>query len=411
VLAPTKSAEFSDGTNLAKKAQNSREMSSIQKFEIFAVDLPFHKAFKHAAAERASSYSLFIKCATDEGHLGYGECLPREYVTGESRDSAFKLLRCKLLPNLLGMQFNSLQQVKSFLAECDGKAPKNWVNANEPQTAAWCAVDLALLDCFGRAFQEPVRLGALSSFPDNVKYSPVLSAESGFDFLKTLVKIRLYGFRQVKLKLGGENDLRLARLARRVLGRHINMRADANMAWSVEGALNAMRDLSGCGIRCFEQPIASGNVAGLARLVKQSGVGVMVDEGLSDRASLRKLIKERACTAVNVRISKCGGLMASLTRCREALDAGLAVQIGCQVGESSLLSAAHLVLVTAVQRVSYAEGCFGYHLLREDPAEPVLQFGYGGRPPASPAGFGLGVTMNEAVLKRWTVQQAIVEKA
>jgi len=102
--------------------------------------------------------------------------------------------------------------------------------------------------------------------------------------------------------------------------------------------------------------------------------------------------------------------MASLARCREALNAGLAVQIGCQVGESSLLSAAHLVLVTAVQRITYAEGCFGYHLLREDPAEPVLQFRYGGRPPATPVGFGLGVTLNEAILKRWTVQEAIVEK-
>jgi L-Ala-D/L-Glu epimerase len=396
---------------MALASRKARKMSSIKKFEIFAVDLLFRKAFKHAAAERASSYSLFVKCATEDGHLGYGECLPREYVTGESRDSAFKMLRYKLLPNLLGMQFHSLQEVKSFLAECDGKAPKNWANANEPQTAAWCAVDLALLDCFGRAFQEPVRLGPLSSFPDNVKYSPVLSAESGFEFLKTLVKIRLYGFPQIKLKLGGENDLRLARLARRVLGRHIHIRADANMAWSVEGALSAMRDLSRCGIRCFEQPIASGNVAGLARLVNQSGLEVMVDEGLNDRASLRKLINERACTAVNVRISKCGGLIASLARCREALDAGLAVQIGCQVGESSLLSAAHLVLVTAVQKVTYAEGCFGHHLLREDPAEPILQFGYGGRPPATPPGLGLGVTMNDEILKRWTVQEAIVEKA
>jgi hypothetical protein len=103
--------------------------------------------------------------------------------------------------------------------------------------------------------------------------------------------------------------------------------------------------------------------------------------------------------------------MASLARCREALDGALTVQVGCQVGESSLLSAAHLILVTAVQKVTYAEGCFGHHLLREDPAEPVMQFGYGGRPPAKPESAGLGVTINEAVLRRWTVQEAIVGKA
>jgi muconate cycloisomerase len=386
-------------------------MPSISRFAIFAVDLPFRKVFKHAAAERDSSYSLFVKCTTDDGHVGYGECLPREYVTGENRNGVFKLLRDKILARMVGMKFSSLEQVKAFLIECDGKAPESWVSANEPQTAAWCAIDLALLDCFGHALQEPVRLGPSARFPDSVKYSPVLSAGSGFEFFKTLIKVRLYGFRQVKLKLGGGDDTQLTRLTRRVLGKRVDIRADANMAWSVEEALSAMRDLSKSGVRSFEQPIASSNMSGLARLVKESGLGVMVDEGLSDRASLRKLINEHACTAVNVRISKCGGLMASLARCREALDAGLAVQIGCQVGESSLLSAAHLILVTAVQKITYAEGCFGYHLLREDPAEPVLQFGYGGRPPAKPKGAGLGVTINEDVLRRWTVQETIVDKA
>ena len=385
-------------------------MPSISKFEIFAVDLPFRKVFKHAAAERDSSYSLFVKCTADDAHVGYGECLPREYVTGENRHRAFKLLREKVLPRMLGMQFSSLEQVKAFLIECDGKAPEDWVSANEPQSASWCAIDLALLDCFGHSLQEPVQLGPSTRFPKSVKYSPVLSAQSQFEFFKTLIKVRLYGFRQVKLKLGGGNDTQLASLAKRVLGKRIEIRADANMAWSEDGALSAMRDLSKSGVRSFEQPISSSNISGLARLVKDTGLEVMVDEGLSDRASLRKLINEYACTAVNVRISKCGGLMASLARCREALDAGLAVQVGCQVGESSLLSAAHLILVAAVQRIKYAEGCFGYHLLRDDPAEPVLQFGYAGSPPAKPKGAGLGVTINEAVLRRWTVQEAIVDK-
>ena len=101
----------------------------------------------------------------------------------------------------------------------------------------------------------------------------------------------------------------------------------------------------------------------------------MVDEGLTDRDSLRRLITHRACTAVNVRISKCGGLVAASARCREALDAGLMLQVGCQVGESSLLSAAHLALLSALAPltpgVRFAEGCFGRHLLREDPATPT----------------------------------------
>jgi L-Ala-D/L-Glu epimerase len=86
--------------------------------------------------------------------------------------------------------------------------------------------------------------------------------------------------------------------------------------------------------------------------------------------------------------------------------------VGCQVGESSLLSAAHLTLLSALAPmrpgVRYAEGCFGRHLLREDPASPLVQFGFGGRPPSRPAGAGLGVRIDQAMLERWAVDQVRV---
>ena len=46
--------------------------------------------------------------------------------------------------------------------------------------------------------------------------------------------------------------------------------------------------------------------------------------------------------------------------------------------------------------------------LREDPALPMLQFGYGGRPPRFPEGAGLGVTIDTTVLQRWTTQKVLI---
>ena len=43
---------------------SGKRMAKIASFELSAVDLPFRKPFKHAAAERTSSYSLFLKCTT-----------------------------------------------------------------------------------------------------------------------------------------------------------------------------------------------------------------------------------------------------------------------------------------------------------------------------------------------------------
>jgi muconate cycloisomerase len=129
----------------------------------------------------------------------------------------------------------------------------------------------------------------------------------------------------------------------------------------------------------------------------------MADESLNTRESLERLIKMQACTAINARISKCGGLIATLARCREAREAGIWIQIGCQVGESSLLSAAHLHLCAEFSEMRHAEGCFGKLLLSEDPASPLLQMRGGGKPPRPPAGPGLGVDIDPAIIARHRV--------
>ncbi len=373
-------------------------MPRITDFTLFSADLPFRKPFKHAAAERASSDSLFLKCATDTGAVGFGECLPRDYVTGESRAETFKLLKEAILPRLLGKEFAGLEDLRAFLQSCDGKTPADWVPPDRPQTAAWCAVDLALLDAFGKAADEHVWLNERRQWPAPLRYSPVISSDAR---LKKLLLIRLLRFPEVKIKVEKGRAAAQTERVRRVLGKRCSLRVDSNMAWTAEEALKELPALVALGVTSCEQPVAANDLQGLARLVRETGVGIMVDESLSDRDSLDRLILGKACTAVNVRLSKCGGLVASYNRCREALQAGLTVQIGCQVGESSLLSAAHLTLVIAVAEVAHAEGCFGRLLLGEDPAEPVLQFRPGGRPPPVPVDPGLGVTVREEVLKRY----------
>src|SRR5215207_700018 len=392
-------------------------MPTVTELQVFAVDLPFKVAFRHAAAARTTSESLFLRVGLDDGAQGWGESLPRAYVSGERREDAFTLLRDSILPALLGRTFQSPAEVGSFLEKCDGQAPAEWVRPEVPQTSAWCSVDLALLDAFGRAAGEPARPAVGAKAPAaadlrRYRYSGVVSAGRGWPYALSLLKIRAFGFRQVKLKLEHDGAVRAARTARRLLGRRVDLRVDANMAWTVEQALEIIGQLQTVGIRSFEQPIAADDLAGLARLVAEAPAGIMVDEGLTDRDSLQRFIAHRACTAANVRISKCGGLIGAYARCREALDAGLMLQVGCQVGESSLLSAAHLTLLSALAPltpgVRYAEGCFGRHLLREDPAAPLVQFGYGGRPPPRPAGAGLGVRVDLAALQRYVVDQATV---
>jgi muconate cycloisomerase len=263
---------------------------------------------------------------------------------------------------------------------------------------------LALLDAYGQAFGQTVFGPEAMISPSSRPYSGVLTLEPAGKLARSCLLFRLYGLRQVKMKVGRKHDLAALRTARAVLGRTADIRVDANMAWDLEQAVKAMYEMSRLGVRCFEQPLPVDALDDMGRLVRQTGLMVMADESFSDCDSLRRLIERKACTAVNVRISKCGGLVASLRRCRQASEAGLVIQVGCHVGETSLLSAAQLALCSQFPDIAYREGCFGRHLLRADVAEPVLQFGFAGRPPRVPSGTGLGVRINEDRLRQWTVR-------
>src|SRR5215204_6554529 len=198
-------------------------MPTLTQLDLFAVDLPFKVAFKHAAAARTTSDSLFLRARLDNGTEGWGESLPRAYVSGESREQAFALLRDTILPALAGRSFRSLAEAVSFLEKCDGKAPPEWVSPQTPQTSAWCSVDLALLDAFGTASGEPARPGPAAgpAPPDALRryrYSGVVSADHGWRYAVSLLKMRAFRFPHVKLKVEHDGAEQAARTARRLLG-------------------------------------------------------------------------------------------------------------------------------------------------------------------------------------------------
>lgn len=371
-------------------------MPRIVAVDLLAVDLPFRLRFRHAASSRVCSESLFLNIHLDDGASGWGEALPRSYVTGETRDGACGLLAERILPRLLGWQAADCAELGAFLTTCDGRAPAGWVAPAVCQSAAWCAVDLALLDAYGRSLGcGPLAAsGGLAA----VRYSGVVSAGRGFARVLPLVFFRAFGCREIKVKVDGSTTAEDIARIRSWAGPRARLRVDANMAWNVESALRLMPGFAQSGVRSFEQPLPARDLLGAARLRRETGLDIVADEALTTRESLENLLEAGACTAINARISKCGGLIATLARCREAQTAGLWVQVGCQVGESSLLAAAQMKLLDALPGIRHAEGAFANLLLKHDPARPLLRLRHGGRPPAAPPGDGLGVAIDRRAL-------------
>src|SRR5580700_3584467 len=65
----------------------------VVELSAFVVCIPLRKAVKHASHVRTETENVIVRCTLDDGTVGYGEGVPRDYVTGETADSAIELLK------------------------------------------------------------------------------------------------------------------------------------------------------------------------------------------------------------------------------------------------------------------------------------------------------------------------------
>ncbi len=382
----------------------------VVELTAFHVRIPLRRPIRHASYTRSETDNLLIRCVLDDQTEGFGEGVPREYVTGETIDSAVALLRRSDLASQLEPCGEFAQAVA--LAERLQLAPVADDVRGCQGNAARCAVELALLDACGRRFGQPLSTVTKLLSPDIyhpcawVRYSGAIMSAQGFKLRLAALAMRLYGFRHVKVKVGiaGYNDAKRLSHIRQCLGRHIDLRVDANEAWSPSEAIARIRELQPFGITAVEQPVAHADVEKLAEIRKELRVPLMLDESLCGQIDAERAVQGGTCDLFNLRLSKCGGFIPTLRLAQFARQHGLAYQLGCQVGETALLSAAGRHFASSVAGIRYVEGSYDRHLVREALGTTDLSFRWGGWAPAL-SGPGLGVEVDAQALKRVTLRK------
>lgn len=103
------------------------------------------------------------------------------------------------------------------------------------------------------------------------------------------------------------------------------------------------------------------------------------------------LIREKAATCFNIRISKNGGLLNAMRIYDLAKRNHVACQLGAQVGETAIISAAGRYFAGMTGDLRFHEGSFGTRLLEADLTRRPYRFGLGGRATTRCRGRGLGV--------------------
>ncbi|MFM7836957.1 MAG: hypothetical protein ACKPJD_34620, partial [Planctomycetaceae bacterium] len=77
----------------------------IHRLTAFHVPIALRKPVRHASFTRADNDTLLLRCVLRDGSVGWGEGLPRTYVTGESIDTAWHQLAHTSLSALADARF------------------------------------------------------------------------------------------------------------------------------------------------------------------------------------------------------------------------------------------------------------------------------------------------------------------
>jgi muconate cycloisomerase len=118
----------------------------------------------------------------------------------------------------------------------------------------------------------------------------------------------------------------------------------------------------------------------------------------------QRAVREQLCDQFNLRLSKCGGFIPTLRLAQFAMRNGITCQLGCQVGETAILSAAGRHFASSVRDLAAIEGSYDRHLVREWLADRDISFGWGGQAPAL-VDPGLGIEVDLKSLARVTLRE------
>lgn len=195
----------------------------------------------------------------------------------------------------------------------------------------------ALQFAFETAFLDFKNQGQRILFPskftegmDSIKINGLIWM-GNYGFMKSQIQEKLkQGFSCIKLKIGAinfEEELSLIRKLREEFNAtELEIRVDANGAFSLHDALEKLKRLNEFELHSIEQPIKQGKTAMMAELCANSPLPIALDEeliGISELEDKQKLLKRINPQYIILKPSLVGGF----AKCKEWIDLANALNI------------------------------------------------------------------------------------
>ncbi len=310
----------SAGAGPAVKTQPRRKGSGVLKLTYWPYELQLRHVFTVATNSRTTTPVVLTTIEYD-GVTGYGEASMPPYL-GESHESVLNFLSKVDLG-----QFSDPFLMEDILAYIDGIMPGNH--------AAKASVDIALHDLVGKLIGQPwFRIWGLDP-----QKAPVTSFTIGIDTADVVREktLEASAFRQLKIKLGRDNDREMVETVRSVTD--VPVFVDVNQGWKDRNyALEMAHFLAENKALFIEQPMPKEQVDDIAWLTERSPLPIIADEALQTVSDL--LPMKGIYSGINIKLMKCGGMDAAYKMITMARQMDMKILIGCMTETSCAVTAA-----------------------------------------------------------------------
>ncbi|MFP6656351.1 MAG: o-succinylbenzoate synthase [Myxococcota bacterium] len=342
--------------------------------ELRAFSLPLVKTLPTAHGQIEGRRGHLVVLTDAQGHHGYGEATPLvEFGTEDLSASHAALARS--VSDLLHAEEQGLEAFLILNTRACRDAP-----------CARAAIDSALHDLAAQCLETDLaswireRAGLGGAPASRVQVQAIVSGNDPSSVQASAASLLADGFETFKLKLAtvgnvvdsGLDRERVAAL-REAIGPSLQIRLDANEAWTFREALSAISELASFGIDFIEQPVARRDLVALKDLDEHAAIPIAADEALLD-SGWEACLKMRAASTFVVKPAAIGGIAPSLALFKRAEDQGIQI-VWSSLIDGVVSRATALALAAALGSPEESHGLGTARLLASDLAEEGISKG------------------------------------
>jgi muconate cycloisomerase len=384
--------------------------SPIASVELRRVSLPARREHKWTGLTEPIGGYVLVRIADENGLAGWGEApVLKDWggefgrYFGETPGTTVSVTSQHLAPAIRGCMPGEIAEIHDRMS----RAIKGFPYAK-------AALEFAAYDLAGKQCGLPVhRLlgGALRrKIPVTHSIGLIGFAEAECEAAQAVRE----GIRTIKIKIGVEpdRDVEMVRRVRETIGPAIDLCVDANQGYRTVGeAVRTFRRMERSHLIYFEQPVEG--IERLAEVARAIDAPVMADESAWNAHDVIQIVEKRAAQIVSIYTTKPGGLYRAMEVAAVARAAGIICNVNGSVetgvgnlANLQLAAAAAPVVLSCVVPVStpaeaQSPGNVAGIYYNDDLIAEPMRFVDGAID--LPAGPGMGIPVDEAKIRRYTV--------